>query len=162
MLRLILLACGCTSKVLKPTLFARDVLHTWGMVRPLFVQSRRSWHIYIGKGPHLVPFSSTPMANLKHALVCLPSSSLCYRERESQGIFQATAFALGLPPRPRYAAFQITLSRPWAGGSVMLINSTLEPRWNQFWRFLGATFSNRYLTQQGSVHLRTRAFGFGH
>ena len=32
MLRLVLLACGCTSKVAKPTLFARDVLYTWGMV----------------------------------------------------------------------------------------------------------------------------------
>ena len=30
------------SKVLNLTLFARDVLYTWGVVRPLFVQFRRS------------------------------------------------------------------------------------------------------------------------
>ena len=61
------------------------------------------------------------------------------------GSFQATVFALGPLRQLRNAAFQITLSRPWAGGTVMHINSTLEPLWNQFWKFLGGCFSNRYL-----------------
>ena len=61
------------------------------------------------------------------------------------GSFQATVFALGPLRQLRNAAFQITLSRPWAGGPVMHINSTLEPLWNQFWKFLGGCFSNRYL-----------------
>ena len=61
------------------------------------------------------------------------------------GSFQATVFALGPPRQLRNPAFQITLSRPWAGGPVMHINSTLEPLWNQFWKFLGGCFSNRYL-----------------
>ena len=79
------------------------------------------------QGPSSGPlFIDTHGQPLTHSRLCLPSSSLCYRERESLGIFQATAFALGLPPRPRNAAFQITLSRPWAGGPVMLINSTLR------------------------------------
>ena len=69
------------------------------------------------------------------------------RERESLGNFRATAFELGLPPQPRNAAFQITLLRPWAAGPVMLINSTLEPQWNQFWKFLASYFSNRYLSR---------------
>ena len=56
---------------------------------------------------------------------------------------------------------QITLSRPWAGGPVMHINSTLEPQWNPFWKFLGGYFSNRYLIKRGSVHLCISAFGFG-
>ena len=29
-------------------------------------------------------------------------------------------------------------------GPVMHINSTLEPRWNQVWKFFGGCFSNRY------------------
>ena len=61
------------------------------------------------------------------------------------GSFQATVFALGPLRHLRNAAFQITLSRPWAGGPVMHINSTLESLWNQFWKFLGGCFSNRYL-----------------
>ena len=51
------------------------------------------------------------------------------------GSFQATVFALGPLRQLRNAAFQITLSRPWAGGPVMHINSTLEPQWNQFGSF---------------------------
>ena len=56
MQRLILPACVCASKVLKPTHFARDVLYTRGVVRLLSVRFRPSWHIYIGEGPCLVPF----------------------------------------------------------------------------------------------------------
>ena len=143
MLRLILPALGCASKVLKPTRFARDVSYTWGVVRPLSVQFRPSWHIYICDGPRLVPFSSTLMVSLQLVLVCLPSSSLCYRGRESLGSFQATAFALGPLRRPRNAAFQITLSRPWAGGPV------------------GGYFSNRYLIKGDSIHIRSGDFRFG-
>ena len=65
------------------------------------------------------------------------------------GSFQASVFALGPLRQLRNAAFQITLSRPWAGGPVMHINSTLEPKWNQFWKFLGSCFSNRYLIKGG-------------
>ena len=103
------------------------------------------------------------MVSLQLVLFCLPSSSLCYREQESLGIFQATAFALGPPPRPPNAAFQITLSRPWAGGPVMHINFTLEPQWNQFWKFLAGYFSNRYLIRSGSVprYKRLRVWPFG-
>ena len=43
----------------------------------------------------------------------------------------------------------------------MHINSTLEPQWNPFWKFLGGYFSNRYLIKRGSVHLCISAFGFG-
>ena len=154
MLRLILPAFGCASKAQKPTRFARNVSYTWGVVRPLSVQFRPSWHIYICDGPRLVPFSSTLMVSLQLVLVCLPSSSLCYRGRESLGSFQATAFALGPLRRPRNAAFQITLSRPWAGGPVMHINSMLGPQWKQFWKFLGGGFSNRYLIKRGSVHVQ--------
>ena len=128
MLRLILQAFACASKVLQPTHFARDVSYTRGMVRPLSVQFRPSWHIYIFEGPRLVPCSSTPMVGLSLVLVCLPSSSLCYRGRESLGSLQAIVVALGPLRRPRNVAFESTLSRPWAGGPVMHINSTLEPR----------------------------------
>ena len=81
--------------------------------------------------------------------------------RNPWAFFQATASALGPPQRPPNVAFQITLSRPWAGGPVMHINSTLEPQWNQFWKFLGGYFSNRYFIKRGSVHLHISAFGFG-
>ena len=77
------------------------------------------------------------------------------------GSFQATVFALGPLRHLRNAAFQITLSRPWADGPVMHINSTLESLWNQFWKFLGGCFSNRYLTKGGSIHIRSGDFGFG-
>ena len=77
------------------------------------------------------------------------------------GSFQATVFALGPLRHLRNAAFQITLSRPWAGGPVMHINSTLESLWNQFWKFLGGCFSNRYLIKGGSIHIRSGDFGFG-
>ena len=83
------------------------------------------------------PFRQGCFIYLGHGQAPLcPISALapCVRERESLGSFQATAFALGLPPRPRNAAFQITLSRPWVGGPVMHINSTFEPQWNQ-WNF---------------------------
>ena len=30
---------------------------------------------------------------------------------------------------------------------MMHINSTLEPHWNQFWKFLGDCFSNRYFSR---------------
>ena len=125
------------------------------------VQFRPSWHIYIFKGPHLVPCPSTPMVGLQLVLVCLPSSRLCYRQRESLGSFQATVFALGPLRHLRNAAFQITLSRPWAGGPVIHINSTLEPQWNQFWKFLGGCFSNRYLIKGGSIHICSGDLGFG-
>ena len=41
------------------------------------------------------------------------------------------------------------------------INSTLEPQWNQFWKFLGGCFSNRYRIKGGSKHIRLRVWPLG-
>ena len=86
-------------------------------------------------GPLFIDTHGQPLTrfHLSSFIQCLTGSG------NPWAFFQATAFALGLPPQPCNAAFQITLSRPWAGGPVMLINSTLEPQWNQFWKFLEAT-----------------------
>ena len=43
----------------------------------------------------------------------------------------------------------------------MHFNSTLEPQWNQFWKFLGGCFSNRYLIKGGSIHIRSGDLRFG-
>ena len=40
----------------------------------------------------------------------------------------------------------------------MHINSTLEPQWNQFWKFLGGCFSNRYPIGGGSMHIHLGIF----
>ena len=150
MLRLILPAFACASKVLKMTCFPRDVSYTWGVLCPI-----SSILAYL----HLL-LIDTHGRPLTHSRL-FPSSSLCYRGRESLGSFQATVFALGPLQQLCNAAFQVTLSRPWAGGPVMHINSTLEPQWNQFWKFLGGYFSNRYLIKGGSKHIRSGDFGFG-
>ena len=56
------------------------------------------------------------------------------------GSFQATVFALGPLRQLRNAVFQITLSRPWVGGTVMHINSTLEPLcFGSFWEAASVT-----------------------
>ena len=107
---------------------------------------------YLGRG-------QAPFCPVSAILVYLhrqgPSSGSLFIDTHGQllarsrlsSFLQATAFALGLPPQPHNAAFQITLSRPWAGRPVMLINSTLAPQWNQFWKFLASYFSNRYLSR---------------
>ena len=43
----------------------------------------------------------------------------------------------------------------------MHINSTLQPLWNQVWKFLPGCFSNGYHLTGGSMHIRSGAFGFG-
>ena len=95
MLRLILVACRCASKVLKPTLLARDVLYTWGVVRPLFVQFQRSWHLYIGEGPRLVPFSSTPMVSLYNSFSSVFLHPVCLTGSRNSWTFFGHSFRIG-------------------------------------------------------------------
>ena len=141
MLRLILPALACASKVLKMTCFPRDVSYTWGVLCPI---SAILAYLHLS-GPSSGPlFIDTHGAPLTRSRL----SSFIQSVLQGAGIpgsFQATVFALGPLRHLRNAAFQITLSRPWAGGPVMHINSMLEPLWNQFWKFLGGCFSNRYL-----------------
>ena len=78
----------------------------------------------------------SPVGDHGRPLTCSRLSSFIQSVLQGAGIpgsFQATVFALGPLRHLRNAAFQITLSRPWAGGPVMHINSTLESLWNQFW-----------------------------
>ena len=119
------------------------------------VQFRPSWHIYIFKGPHLVPCRG-PWSAFNSSVFLHP---VCVTGGGNPWQFSSHSFRIGAATAP--AAFQITLSRPWAGGPVMYINSTLESLWNQFWKFLGGCFSNRYLIKGGSIHIRSGDFGFG-
>ena len=78
----------------------------------------------------------SPVGDHGRPLTCSRLSSFIQSVLQGAGIpgsFQATVFALGPLRHLRNAAFQITLSRPWAGGPVMHVNSTLESLWNQFW-----------------------------
>ena len=66
------------------------------------------------------------------------------------GNYRATVLASGLLRRPPDMAFQILQDL----GPVMHINSTLEPQWNQVWKFFGGCFSNRYRSVVWSCRLK--------
>ena len=64
-------------------------------------------------------------------------------QRESFWQFPGHSFRIGATTTAaRYGIPD--LARPWASAPVIHINSTLEPQWNQVWKFLGGCFSNRY------------------
>ena len=66
------------------------------------------------------------------------------------GNYRATVLASGLLRRPPDMAFQILQDL----GPVMHINSTLEPQWNQVWKFFGGCFSNRYRMRSVELSLK--------
>ena len=107
---------------------------------------RQRCFIYLGRGQaplcpnsailaylHLLGPSSGPLFIDTHGRPLTRSHLSYFIQSVLQGAgipgqFSGHSFRIGPLRRPRNAAFQITLSRPWTGGPLMHIDSTLEPQ----------------------------------
>ena len=142
MMRLILPAFACASKVLEMICFPRDVSYTWGVLCPIsailaYLHLRRS-----STGPLFIDTHGEPSTRSR-----LPSFIQSVLQRPGiPGQFSGHSFRIGAATTAAQCSIPDYLIR-WSGGPVMHINAMLKPQWNQIWKFLGGCFSNRYLTR---------------